>query len=91
MPKKKTNSKNACIIKLLKFEYLLQIKMKFKLTLFLLLQCNFFDYNKLIGIVDMFSFDHNYLLNGTFFIFMVNNSISILEPTWEDGISSPIL
>ncbi|CAM6057704.1 unnamed protein product, partial [Sphagnum tenellum] len=43
-----------------------------------------FDYNKFIGTMDMSSFDDNYLLNGTFLISMVNNSISILKPTWED-------
>ncbi|KAH9541895.1 hypothetical protein CY35_14G088600 [Sphagnum magellanicum] len=50
-----------------------------------------FDYNKFIGTMDMSSFDHPYLLNGTFLISMVNNSISILKPTWEDGVYSPIL
>ncbi len=90
MPRKK-DSKNASIINLLKFETFLQIEMKFKLALFLLFQCKKNYYNKRIRTVDMFSVDHNYLLNGTFFIFMVNDSISILKPTWEDGISSPIL
>ncbi|CAK9204789.1 unnamed protein product [Sphagnum troendelagicum] len=50
-----------------------------------------FDYNKFIGTMDMSSFDDIYLYNGTFLISMVNNSISILKPTWEDGVYSPIL
>ncbi|KAH9541902.1 hypothetical protein CY35_14G088600 [Sphagnum magellanicum] len=56
-----------------------------------ILQTINFDYNKFIGTMDMSSFDHPYLLNGTFLISMVNNSISILKPTWEDGVYSPIL
>lgn len=39
----------------------------------------------------MSSFDDHYILNGTFLISMVNNNISILKPTWEDGVYSPIL
>ncbi|KAH9541909.1 hypothetical protein CY35_14G089000 [Sphagnum magellanicum] len=56
-----------------------------------ILQTIIFDYNKFIGTMDMSSFDDHYLLNGTFVISMVNNSISILKPTWEDGVYSPIL
>ncbi|KAH8942202.1 hypothetical protein BDL97_14G086200 [Sphagnum fallax] len=50
-----------------------------------------FDNNKFIGTMDMSSFDDHYILNGTFLISMVNNNISILKPTWEDGVYSPIL